>query len=596
MRRTGSSGGTLLDAATGQVRRYGLTLLGLSGVINLLGITLSLYIMQVFDRVLSSRSVDTLLFLSLAAVIALSAASALDGIRSFALGRLAEWVSRRLGPDILMRSVERRLTEGNLRSEMLRELSQLRGFLAGPGVPSLLDLPWMPIYLLIAFLIHPMLGIVALVGAAILFALAVANERLNNKDIRSAAALAARAMQDSDAIMRNAEVIDSLGMAPQMARRWSRGQLRELDLQDGIQQRTALLMSGTRLTRALIQVVLYAVAAMLVLDQQMTGGAMMAGSIIVSRLLAPVEAVLLHWKSLLMTREIYRRLQTFFALPPLRSTTTELPAPRGHLVIERVTMMMPGHPTPVLRNVDLSLLPGEHLAIVGPAASGKTTLSRVMLGVLRPQSGVARLDGVDVSKWQREEFGRHVGYLPQDVELFSGTIAQNIARFTDAEDEAIIRAAQMAGCHQLILQLPNAYDTEIGEAGMLLSGGQRQQVGLARALFGSPRFVVLDEPNSNLDARGDNALKIALERLKTARVTTIVVTHRQSILAQMDKLLVMHAGAVKMFGPTEKVLRGMRGEPEPIEKQPVLQGSVDRSPAVPALAEVSTEADQDVAA
>jgi PrtD family type I secretion system ABC transporter len=380
-------------------------------------------------------------------------------------------------------------------------------------------------------------------------------------------------MQASDAMMRNAEVIDSLGMAPQMTARWSRGLVQELDLQEVAQRRSVALMSATRLSRSLIQVALYATAALLVLDQQMTGGAMMAGSVIVSRLLAPVESVLLHWKSLQVSREIYRRLDGFFALPPLRTTTTELPAPRGQLTVERVSVMMPGQPMPILRNVDFALAPGEHLAIIGPAASGKTTLSRALLGILRPQAGVVRLDGVDVSQWQREEFGRHVGYLPQDVELFSGTVAQNIARFTQCEDEEIIRAARMAGCHQLILALPNAYDTEIGESGMRLSGGQRQQVGLARALFGRPRFVVLDEPYSNLDIRGDNALRIALERLKKADVTTIIVTHRQSVITQMDKLLVLQGGAVKAFGPTEQVLRSMRGgTPELAGRQAMVAG------------------------
>lgn len=560
---------TPLASATAEARRYALVLLGISGVISLLGITLSLFIMLVFDRVLSSRSMDTLAFLCLAAVISLTAASILDGIRGFALGRMADWFMRKLAPDILMRSIERRLIEGNLRSEMLRDLSQLRAFLAGPAVSSLLDLPWMPLYLLVAFLIHPALGLIALAGMAILFALAYANDRMTRAQVRKAAAISTQSLQVSDAMMRNAEVIDSLGMAPQMTSRWSRLLTRELELQEVAQRRSAALMSATRLSRSLIQVVLYATAALLVLDQQITGGAMMAGSVIVSRLLSPVESILLHWKNLQISREIYVRLESFFALPAMRSTTTELPAPRGRLLVERVSVMIPGQAMPVLRNVDFALAPGEHLAIIGPAASGKTTLSRVLLGILRPQAGVVRLDGVDVSQWQREEFGRHVGYLPQDVELFSGTVAQNIARFTQCEDEDVIRAARMAGCHQLILALPNAYDTEIGESGARLSGGQRQQVGLARALFGRPRFVVLDEPNSNLDIRGDNALKIALERLKKAGVTTIIVTHRQSVIAQMDKLLVLQGGAVKAFGPTDQVLRSMRGVPQ-LMKQPAL--------------------------
>ena len=542
------------------IRQHLTTLLGISGMINLLGLTLSLYIMQVFDRVLSSRSYDTLLFLSIAALLALASASALDGLRSYILARMADWGTRRLAPEILMRSIERRLIEGSLRSELLRELTQLRSFLSGPGVSTLLDLPWTPIYLVVAFLIHPLLGVIALVGIVLLFGLAVLNERLTHADIRKAARISSESLRESDAIVRNAEVIDSLGMAPQLARRWSSGLMAELEIQERVQRRSSMLVSSTRLARAVIQVLLYACAATLVLHQQMSGGAMIAGSIIISRLLAPVESVLVHWRSLLLARESYNRLSSFFALEPLRSTHTKLPTPKGALGVERVTLAVPGQPTPILRGIDFQLAAGEHLAIVGPAASGKTTLSRVMLGILRPQSGVVRLDGVDVSQWQREEFGRHIGYLPQDVELFAGTVAQNIARFQDVSDREIIRAAQLAGCHELILSLPKAYDTEIGEGGMLLSGGQRQQVALSRALFGRPRFVVLDEPNSNLDSRGDQALRTALDRMRRAGVTVVIVTHRQSVIAQVDRLLVLHQGMVRAFGPTSEALAMIRAD------------------------------------
>lgn len=542
------------------IRGYLTTLLGVSGMINLLGLALSLYIMQVYDRVLSSRSYDTLLFLSIAALLALTSASALDGLRSYILARMADWGARRLAPEILMRSIERRLIEGNLRSELLRELTQLRNFLAGPGVSSLLDLPWAPIYLIIAFLIHPLLGVIALVGTSLLFGLAVLNERLTHADIRHAARISSEALRESDAIIRNAEVIDSLGMAPQLTKRWLSSLLAELALQERVQRRSTLLVSSTRFARAAIQVVLYAFAAALVLNQEMSGGAMFAGSIIISRLLSPVESVVVHWRSMLLAREGFSRLSSFFALEPLRSTHTKLPVPKGALSVERVTLAVPGQTTPILRGIDFQLAAGEHLAIVGPAASGKTTLSRVMLGILRPQSGVVRLDGVDVSQWQREEFGRHIGYLPQDVELFAGTVAHNIARFQNVSDQQIIRAAQLAGCHELILSLPNAYDTEIGEGGMLLSGGQRQQVALARALFGKPRFVVLDEPNSNLDNRGDQALRTALDRLRRAGVTAVIVTHRQSVIAQVDRLLILHQGMVRAFGPTAEALAMIRGD------------------------------------
>jgi len=549
---------SLLGSVSAQLRRYAVVMLGLSGAINILGITLSLFTMQVFDRVLASRNVDTLFFLALAAGLALLTAATLDGIRSMALGRVGEWLMQRMAPHVLTRSIERRLVDGTLRTEMLRELSQLRSFVGGPGVPAILDIPWMPLYLLIAFLIHPWIGFLSLIGMLGLLALAWVNERLSRRQLRNTATLNALVMRDGDAIMRNAEVIDSMGMSPAVVGRWSRSLRREIRLQDAVHQRNATMVSITRLTRSLLQVALYTMAAILVLDQQLTGGAMMAASIIMSRLLAPMESMFVHWRSLVLIGEIYKHLESFFSLPELRSTETELPTPLGRVSAERVSYMVQGHPAPILRGIDFALEPGEHLAIVGPAASGKTTLSRILLGILRPTQGAARLDGMDVSKWRRADLGRHIGYLPQDVELFAGTVAENISRFRKCPDAEIVRAARMAGCHTMIVALPNGYDTEIGEGGYLLSGGQRQQVGLARALFGRPRLVVLDEPNSNLDAVGEQALKQALTWLHDSHVTAIVVTHRQSLIGQMDKLMVLQNGAIRHFGPVEEVLNNSR--------------------------------------
>lgn len=571
-------GRNLLASVTRQLKRYSLTMVGLSGAINILGITLPLFTMQVFDRVLASRNVDTLFFLALVAGMALLTAAIFDGVRNMALGRVGEWLMHRLAPDVLSRSIERRLVDGTLRTEMVRELSQLRGFVSGPGVPAMLDIPWMPFYLLVSFLIHPWLGTLSLIGMLGLFTLAWLNEKLNGAQIRNAATLNALVMRDGDAIMRNAEVIDSMGMAPQVIGRWSRALGQEIRVQDAVHNRNAKLVSVTRLTRSLLQVGLYTSAAVLVLDQQLTGGAMMAASIIMSRLLAPMESMFVHWRSLLMIREIYGHLQSFFALPNLRSTETDLPTPRGRVTVQRATLTMPKYPEPILRGIDFTLEAGEHLAIVGPAASGKTTLSRIILGILRPTQGAARLDGMDVSRWRRQDLGRHIGYLPQDVELFAGRVAENIARFQKCADVEIIRAARMAGCHQMIMGLPDGYDTEIGEGGLLLSGGQRQQIGLARALFGRPRLVVLDEPNSNLDTQGEQALKQALDLLRTAQVTVVVVTHRQALIAHVDKLMVLQNGMIRAFGPVDEVLNSVRNRPELAgqDKKPEIASNVIR--------------------
>ena len=583
----------VLSSVTGQINRYAILMLALSGAINLLGITLPLFTMQVFDRVLASRNVDTLFFLGLAAGLALLTAATLDGIRSMAVGRVGEWLMQRLAPHVLVRSIERRLVDRTLRTEMLRELSQLRSFIGGPGVPAILDIPWMPIYLLIAFLIHPWVGVLSLIGMLGLLSLAWINEKLSRQQMRNAATLNALVMRDGDAIMRNAEVIDSMGMAPAVVGRWSRGLGREIRLQDAVHQRNATMVSITRLTRSLLQVALYTAAAVLVLDQQITGGAMLAASIIMSRLLAPMESMFVHWRSLVLMREIYDHLAEFFALPEFRSTETELPTPLGRVSAERVSYVVTGHAAPILRGIDFSLEPGEHLAIVGPAASGKTTLSRVILGILRPTQGAARLDGMDVSKWRRADLGRHIGYLPQDVELIAGTVSENIARFTKCADAEIVRAGRMAGCHQMIVALPNGYDTEIGEGGYLLSGGQRQQVGLARALFGRPRLIVLDEPNSNLDAVGEQALKQALSRLHDARVTAIVVTHRQSLIGQMDKLMVLQNGAISHFGPVEEVLNNSRDKVAIASKRDAGQLAPETNKAIAADRPTESDATDD---
>lgn len=569
-----------LESVTGKLKHYMVMMIVLSGAINILGITLPLFTMQVFDRVLSSRNLDTLFLLAIAAGLALITAAILDGIRSMALGRLGEWIMQRLAPDVLARSIERRLVDGTMRTEMLRELSQLRSFVGGPGVPAILDIPWTPLYLLIAFLIHPLVGFISLIGMMVLLTLAWLNQKLSHMQMRKAAALNAQVMRDGDAIMRNAEVIDSMGMSPAVVGRWSRSLGHEVRLQDSLQCRNAALVSVTRLTRSLLQIALYTMAAILVLDQQLTGGAMLAASIIMSRLLAPMESMFVHWRSLVLLREISAHLKAFFALPDLRSTETELPRPLGRVSVERVVVAIAGHPAPILRGVSFALEPGEHLAIVGPAASGKTTLSRVILGILRANQGAARLDGMDVSKWRRADLGKHIGYLPQDVELFAGTVAENIARFKKYPDAEIVRAARMAGCHQMIVGLPNGYDTEIGESGYLLSGGQRQQVGLARALFGRPRLVVLDEPNSNLDAVGEQALKQALTWLRDSHVTAIVVTHRQALVGQMDKLMVLQNGAIKLFGPVEEVLNKNREKAASVGSETVSQLAADANRAI----------------
>jgi len=558
MAKVGGPPQSILEQSVAVAKGYAWRLLFVSGVINLLTLALPIFTLQIFDRVLSSRSYDTLAFLAIAATVALVTMSILDGLRSYLFSRVGDWWARLLAPEVLVRSIEARLTESRLRTELIRELHQVRGFVSGPALPSLLDLPFLPLYVIVAFLIHVYVGVICVVGVVLLVGMSIINERATRKAIHRASQLTTESMHQSDALIRNAEVIDSMGMTDDVMRGWREGLDEEAALNRRVHERSSAIVSTTRLIRALLQITLFATAALLVISHQMTPGAMIAGSIIMGRLLSPIESLLVHWRAMLTARDSFDRLRTFFATPPKRSTETSLPAPSGRINVERIVVALPGSPMPVLRAVDFALAAGEHLAVIGPAASGKTTLVRTLIGILKPNSGVVRLDGVDVYSWRRDEFGRHVGYLPQDVELFRGTVAQNIARFRLVDDAEIIEAARLAGCHDMIVNLPDAYDTEIGESGMLLSGGQRQQVALARALFGRPRYVILDEPNSNLDVRGDLALKSALARMKKLGVTVIIVTHRQSVITQMDKLLVLQAGSVRAFGPTRQVLAELR--------------------------------------
>ena len=559
----------LLHNVAKGARRYVWAFVGVSGMINLLALALPLYILHVFDRVLSSESLDTLAFLTLAACIAVAAHAALDGLRTFVFTRIADWWATKVAPHTLERSIERRLSDQNMRIEMLREVALLKNFIGGNGVPSLLDLPWLPLFIFVSFLIHPSIGFIAVGGMVGLFLLALMNEYNTRADITANSRVSAEELRYGESIIRNAEVIDSMGMTKPLLSRWQRLLQRELGLNGRISRRVTSTLALSRFFRAIVQVALYGVAASLVIANQITPGAMIAGSIIAARILAPIESMLLHWRGMLQARDSYQRVLKVFETPALRTSTSELPVPRGQLMVDGISYSLPGRAIPILRSVRLNIEPGDHVGVIGPAAAGKTTFVRTLMGILKPTVGRVRLDGADVYSWNRADFGRHVGYLPQGVELFQGTVAENIARFTDADDADIIAAARLAGCHELILSLERGYETEILENGAPLSGGQRQRIALARAVFGGPKLVVLDEPNSNLDMRGDQALQLCLRRLRRMGTTAIVVTHRQAIIGEMTKVLVLEAGQVSTFGPRQDVLDELkRAAVKPPAKQP----------------------------
>src|SRR5688572_28746592 len=511
--------------------------------------------LQVFDRVLASRSEETLLVLTVAALGALLVMALLEVLRARLLAVAGAALDRRLGPRVLDGLLARSARPGGLEHvHGLRDAAALRAFFGGAGLLALFDAPWLPLFLLIIFLFHPVMGAAAAAGALIMLVLAALNELFTRKPLERAQAEARRAGRFIDANVRNAEVVSALGMLPAMTRRWS--ELNDAALREQLRaSRIGGTFSGvTKFARQVIQLVMLGVGAYLVVHQHLTPGVMIAATILLGRALAPVEALVAGWRSLVEARGAWRRLPQLLADNPPPAAATEGPAPAGALEAERVVFGLKGAERPIIRGASLSLKPGETLGLIGPSASGKSTLARLLVGVWKPLAGVVRLDGADIGSWPRERLGPHIGYLPQDVELLSGTVAQNIARLGEPQDGEVVRAAQRAHVHELILRLPQGYDSEVGDAGQALSPGQRQRIGLARALYGAPRLVVLDEPNANLDHEGEEALARTLQLLRGEGVTVVIVAHRPSLLRGVDKLLVLREGAIEMLGPRAEVM------------------------------------------
>src|ERR1700754_1946902 len=484
--------------------RTQLMLVGLfSGMVNLLQLTVSLYMMQIFDRVLATKNVNTLLYLSLIAAAAILLLAILEFSRNQIMQRLAGWVELKVAPEGFARAIENVLCGYSYRMEALRDLATCRGYVGSTAGLALYDVPWVPVFLGFIFILHPMLGFVATGGAIVLFVLTLLNELTTSRLTKEASTAAINAQRRADSIARNAEVIDSMGMLPAVMRRWQESVAEMITPQRRAAQRASVLLAMAKFVRLGVQIAVLGVGCYLVLQHELTSGASIAGSVIMGRALAPVEMLIGGWKQLVQVRQAFARLQAFLRQPRLRPPGLPLPEPVGRLSVERVTYGFPGSTSAIVKGVHFTLNPGDSLAVIGPSAAGKTTLIKMLIGSLAPSAGAVRLDGADVHNWMREDFGRYVGYLPQAAELFEGTVFRNIARMGEARPEQVIEAAQLAGCHEMILRLPQGYETEIGENGQFLSGGQRQLIGLARALFGNPKFIVLDEPNSNLDGESE---------------------------------------------------------------------------------------------
>ncbi len=522
--------------------------------INLLMLATPLYMLQLFDRVLGSRSTDTLMVLTVIAVLALLTMAGLMVVRGRILVWIGTWIDQRISGSVLAAGIEGSLNGREPSVQGLRDVSTIRSFLTGSGVFPLMDAPWTPVFILIVFMLHPMLGWISVVGAGILFALALFNELATRKMLARSSASLIHSLQQAESAVNNADAIRAMGMAPNLIRRWQRQNAETTALQARASNRSGAITSASKFFRLILQIAMLGIGAWLVLQGEITPGVMIAGSILMARALAPVEQAIGTWRSAIAARDAYKRVKQILAAMPAASASMPLPAPSGNVSVEGLAYVHSGASDPVLRGISFELKAGEAMGLIGPSASGKTTLARLLVGNLTPRAGHARLDGMNVAQWDSEDRGQYIGYLPQDVELFSGTVRENIARMGDGDSEDIIAAARLAGVHDLIMRLAKGYETEIGKGGAALSGGERQRIALARALYGNSKLIVLDEPNASLDSEGEAALVDALQTLSENKVTIVVIAHRPSILRNMDKVLVLRDGAMSAFGPRDEIL------------------------------------------
>lgn len=530
----------------------------LSGIINLLMLTGSFFMLEVYDRVLPSRSVPTLITLAAVAAMLFCFLAVLDTIRSRLLVRIGGVLNDRLGErvyDTIVQLPLKTRSQGD-GLQPLRDLDQVRSFLAGGGPVALFDLPWMPLYLAVCFMFHFWIGMTASVGLLLLVGMTALTEFMTRKPIANASASGAARNSLAEASRRNAEALQAMGMTGRLRARWSTLNAGYLDAQQSAGDVSGGFGAVSKALRMLVQSAVLGVGAYLVIGGEATAGIIIAGSILSARALAPVESAIANWRAFQQARQGWKRLNGLLATIPARGERMALPTPSQSLAVETVSIVPPGAQQVVVHDVTFKVQSGSAVGVIGPSASGKSSLARALAGVWEPARGRVRLDGAALEQFSGESLGQHIGYLPQDVELFAGTVAQNISRFDDdAHPDAIVSAARAAGVHDLILRLPEGYETPIGESGTSLSGGQRQRIALARALYGDPFLVILDEPNSNLDNDGEDALTRAITAIRVRGGIVIVIAHRPSALAGVDTVLMLDNGRAKAFGPKEEILR-----------------------------------------
>ena len=524
--------------------------------VNTLMLVPTFYMIQVSGRVVPSSSTSTLIMLTLILTVLMLTMGSLEWVRSRIMVRISNRLDVLLSRDVYRASFKKALSSGGMdaSAQSLNDLTSLRQFLTGNGLFAFFDAPWLPVYTAVMFLFHPWYGWITVISAVVLVVLAYVNHRYTGKALTEANKQSLTSNLHTTKSLRNAEVIESMGMLDTLMSKWAIRQRRVLVLQSEASDKSGIITSISKTFRNWAQSMMLAAGAYLVITHEINPGLMMAGSLLLGRALSPIDQMIGSWKGFVAARVQYQRLNDTLDKLNAEPERMSLPDPEGHLQVENLVVAPPGAKAPVIRNISFVTPAGSIVGIVGPSAAGKSTLARALLGIWPPQHGVVRLDGADISTWDKQKLGPHLGYLPQDIELFEGSISDNIARFTKVDPEKTVLAARIAGVHEMILQLPDGYDTVIGSEGVNLSGGQRQRIGLARAVYGNPRLIVLDEPNSNLDEVGERALGVALQKMKETGATVFIISHRPNVLSRLDRIMVLNSGTMTMYGPRDQVI------------------------------------------
>jgi ATP-binding cassette subfamily C protein EexD len=551
--------------------------------VNTLMLVPTFFMIQVSGRVVPSSSESTLLMLTLIMTVLMITLGSLEWVRSRIMVRISNRLDVLLSRDVYRASFRRALSSGggDATAQSLNDLTSLRQFFTGPGLFAFFDAPWFPIYTIVMFLFHPWFGWITLACGFILAILAFVNHRVTGDALAEANKESVVSNIATTKTLRNAEVIESMGMLETLMNRWAKRQRKVLKLQSDASDKGGVVSSVSKTFRMWAQSIMLATGGYLVITHEINPGLLMAGSLLLGRALAPIDLMIGSWKGFVAAKVQYDRLDKVLEDQNAEPDRMKLPAPEGHIQVENLVLAPPGSKTPVLRNISFVVPAGSIVGIIGPSAAGKSTLVRGLMGIWPSQHGVVRLDGADISTWDKHDLGPYVGYLPQDIELFEGTISENIARFEKVDPEKVVEAAQTAGVHEMILMQPDGYDTVIGSEGVNLSGGQRQRIGLARALYGKPRLIVLDEPNSNLDDVGEKALGVALQKIKESGATVFIVSHRPNILSRLDRVLVMSAGTISLYGERDKVIAQLAQQQQGGAQPRVAKGAPAAGPAAP---------------